>query len=577
MIHVATSGADTADGSETRPLQSLAAAQRRARELRAKSSDESITVKLAAGNYVLAEPLVLTPDDSGLSQEHPLTIAGTGDVRLSGGQRVDGFPVRDGHWVARVPESMPRFRDLWVNGRRAIRARSPNDGYYRIEAAGEDKRTSFVTQPNDLPTIANPKTAEVVYLHDWSISRVGSDSIDASTRTYRLVAPIGTKSSWSAICAFEPHPRFFVENAAELLDAPGEWFLDEAKRELHYVPRDGEKIGDVEAIVPRLQQLVTLQGTDDKPVEHICFDGIGFSHTAFDLPEQGYAEIQANCYARRQGEDDRERLFPPAAVTADRAKNCSFKNCRLEHLAAAGLHIAHSSNVCVERSTFTDLGGNGIVIGSPLNEADFPADGNVIENCLVERCGQTYFGAVGIWIGMAVNTVVRQNEVRDLPYTGISVGWCWDARPTICRGHQIRNNHIHHVMQRLSDGGGVYTLGWQPGTVIANNLIHDVPTNAGRAESNGMFIDQGSTDLEIENNTIYRVGRSAIRFNMAGKNTVAHNRLALVPGTPTFFYTETKADDMSYVENEVIEDAAWQPPVGDAAVKSAGPQGEKAP
>lgn len=127
-------------------------------------------------------------------------------------------------------------------------------------------------------------------------------------------------------------------------------------------------------------------------------------------------------------------------------------------------------------------------------------------------------------------------------------------------------------MQRLSDGGGIYTLGWQPGTVLAGNVIHDVPTNAGRAESNGMFIDQGSTDLQIEENTIYRVARSPIRFNMAGKNTIAHNRLALAPGTPTFFYTATKAEDMSYIENQVIEDVSWEPPMGDAAVERAGRQ-----
>jgi hypothetical protein len=103
-------------------------------------------------------------------------------------------------------------------------------------------------------------------------------------------------------------------------------------------------------------------------------------------------------------------------------------------------------------------------------------------------------------------------------------------------------------------------------------VIHDIPVNAGRAESNGMFIDQGSTDLEIKGNTIYHILRSPIRFNMAGKNTIAHNRLALTPGTPTFQYTATKASDMTFLDNEVIENAAWEPPVGDQAVKRAGPQ-----
>jgi len=173
---------------------------------------------------------------------------------------------------------------------------------------------------------------------------------------------------------------------------------------------------------------------------------------------------------------------------------------------------------------------------------------------------------------MAANTIVRNNEVRDLPYTGVSVGWCWTPKPTMCRENHIEYNHIHHVMQRLSDGGGIYTLGWQPGTTIIGNVIHDIPANAGRAESNGIFIDQGSTNLQFEENTIYGVARSPIRFNMAGKNTFVRNRLALTADTPAFEYRETKAKEMTFVANEVIENASWQPPDGDKAVMRAGPQ-----
>jgi hypothetical protein len=571
VIHVAPGGSDAADGTAEQPLRSLPQAQRRARELRAKQPGEPLTIDVGAGSYVLTEPLVFTPEDSGASGKHPLTITGSGTVRISGGTRIEGFRPRDGHWVAAIPDSVAPFRDLWVNGRRAIRARAPNEGYYRIDAAGPDRRTSFTAESKDVLSIANPATAEVVYLHDWSVSRVGLKSIDSGKQTYLLAGSIGANYPFLAICDFEQHPRYFVENAIELLDAPGEWFLDAAKRELHYMPREGETIDEVKATAPRLSQLMLVRGTDQKPVQNIRFEGLSFVNTAFDLPRLGYAEIQANSYASRRDLTAGTTLMPPAAATLERAKNCSFENCRFEHLAAAGLHIAHSSKVRVERSTFSDLGGNGIMIGS-MNEENPTAEGNVVENCTIERCGQTYFGGVGIWIGMAANTIVRNNEVRDLPYTGISVGWSWNPRPTMCRGNQIRYNHIHHVMQRLSDGGGIYTLGWQPGTTLVGNVIHDIPINAGRAESNGMFIDEGSTDLEIKENTIYRVVRSPIRFNMAGKNRIARNRLALTPGTPTFQYTGTKASDMTFVDNKVIENASWEPPAGDEAVKRAGPQ-----
>jgi hypothetical protein len=574
VIHVAPHGDDAADGSAGRPLKSLPRGQQLAREARSRSTHEQIRVEIAAGEYVLSEPLVFAPEDSGASGNLPLTFAARGDVRLSGGRRIDGFHERDGHWVAAASHDLPAFRDLWVNGRRAIRARSPNEGFYRIASAGPDRRTSFIVEPSELLQLAHPDTAEVVYLHDWSISRVGMAAIDPASRTYRLAAPIGAHYEFFSICGFEPHPRYFVENAHELLDAPGEWFLDVGQHELHYLPREGESIETVDVIAPHLQQLLLLSGTNEKPVESIHFDGLNLSYAAFDLPPFGFAEIQANNHSRRRQADDQESAQMTAAVAVDRAKNCSFTDCRFEHLAGAGLHITHSENVRVENSRFSDIGGNGIMVGSLSSDEKPPAIGNVIENCTVERCGQTFYGAVGIWNGMATNTVIRNNEVRDLPYTGISIGWSWGPNPTICRGHQIRNNHIHHVVQLLSDGGGIYTLGFQPGTVLAGNVIHDVPVNAGRAESNGMFIDEGSTDLKIEGNTIYAVARSPIRFNMAGKNTVARNRLTLVPGTPPFQYNGTNPADMTYIENEEIADAKWQPPADDAAVKQAGPQSE---
>ena len=435
VIHVATTGNDAADGSAERPLNSLPQAQHRARELRTKQPGEQVTIEVGAGTYVLKEPLVFTPEDSGASAERPLTIVGRGDIRISGGDRIDGFKPREGHWVASVPESVPPFRDLWVNGRRAIRARAPNDGYYRIAAAGTDKRTSFTAEPKDITPIANPTTAEVVYFHDWSISRVGVKSIDSDKHTYQLVGPIGANSPFFAICGFEQHPRYFVENAIELLDAPGEWFFDAAKRELHYMPREGETIEKLEAIAPRLSQLVVLRGTDQKSVENVRFEGLNFTNTAFDLPALGYAEVQANWYSRREDLAERTRVLPPAAVSSDRAKNCAFKNCRFEHLAAAGLHIAHSVNVRAERSTFSDLGGNGIMIGSPMNEENPPAEGNVVGRGLVSFKHQfnesTSFENVSL-IETGSNNTFLQNDA------GIAVSM--SEKLALKLGYQVRHN-----------------------------------------------------------------------------------------------------------------------------------------
>jgi hypothetical protein len=151
---------------------------------------------------------------------------------------------------------------------------------------------------------------------------------------------------------------------------------------------------------------------------------------------------------------------------------------------------------------------------------------------------------------------VAANEVRDLPYTGVSVGWMWNPAPTPCGGNIVERNHIHHVMQLLSDGGGIYTLGRQPGTVLRRNLIHDVPLNAGRAESNGMFLDEGSSGFTIEHNLIHATDRSPLRFHKAGPLEVRDNAWRLPPGTPALRFNATDPAAIAARDNRELDAAA---------------------
>jgi hypothetical protein len=226
--------------------------------------------------------------------------------------------------------------------------------------------------------------------------------------------------------------------------------------------------------------------------------------------------------------------------------------------------------------TVRDIGGNGVMFGEMITRkapdgTEQVCRGNELTDSVIEHCGALFYGAVGVWVGIAQNTTVAHNEIRHLPYTGVSVGWRWDTQPTGCRENAVRDNHIHHVMQTLSDGGGIYTLGRQPGSVLSGNRIHDVPLNLGRAESNGMFIDEGSSEILIENNTIYHIERSPIRFHRAEHDTIRNNRLVCVPGIPPFRYNSTDPNSMIYEDNEVIETKAWTPP-NDDPTASAGPR-----
>jgi hypothetical protein len=183
------------------------------------------------------------------------------------------------------------------------------------------------------------------------------------------------------------------------------------------------------------------------------------------------------------------------------------------------------------------------------------ATGNRVEDCVISETGQQFFGAVGIWCGITAQTLIKNNLISDLPYTGISAGWHWSTEPTPCREVRIDGNHIHHIMKTLSDGGGIYILGLQPGGIITRNHIHDVDINAGRAESNGMFLDEGTTDFTISNNLIYNIARSPLRFHRATTNLVQDNVLVCGEGIPPVRYNRTDEKDIVMKGNLILSAA----------------------
>lgn len=237
-------------------------------------------------------------------------------------------------------------------------------------------------------------------------------------------------------------------------------------------------------------------------------------------------------------------------------------------------------NCTVSNSLFTNISGNGIMIGEGRDREiggekwwkavpEQAALGNTVENCRITACGRQFYGAVGIWCGLTAETVIRNNTISELPYTGISVGWMWSPEPTPCRDNTIEGNHIHHVMQTLSDGGGIYMLGLQPGSRLSGNRIHDVSLNVGKAESNGMFLDEGTTDVVVSANLIYAIAKSPLRFHRATVNLVAGNSLFCTGDNPPIRYNTTREEDIKKQDNKIFTaaDAGYQQELSKAIEK----------
>ncbi len=567
---VAPDGSDLNLGTAASPFATLARARDAVRERLGSGWSGDMTVLLRGGTYYLTQPVLFGPQDSAPDGHHVTYAAWTGESPvLSGGRLLDGWQAAAAHrWTMRIDDVAAGrwlFDQLFIDGRRCPRARHPNEGFLRMAGVGPDGRTSFSFPTGDLPTSASLVGAELVFLHDWSVSRVEIGDVDPTSGRVTLGNPIGAAGApFFRIDGFEPHPRYFVEHAVGLLDLSGEWYLDRRQGELTYQAGADDNLRDSTTVAPVLDQLLVVGSgaTRDQMVRNLRFVGLTFAHAAAPRFASGYAGIQAGFHEQRAGASSagaQGRM--PAAVVFRSAQGCRLEECRVLHVGGTAVSLEGCSrDNQVLRNEIADAGGNGIMIGEPTAEEKTVASNNLLANNRIHHCGALFYGCVGVWVGITRGTTIAHNEIHDLPYSGVSVGWVWNPEPSACRDNRIEGNHIHHVMQILSDGGGVYTLGRQPGTVLRANLVHNVPANAGRAESNGFFIDEGSSELVIEKNVIYGVARSPIRFHRAGENVVRGNVLVTAAGIPAFRFNSTDEKGIHFEANSTPVAADWSAP-----------------
>jgi hypothetical protein len=603
-FHVAPNGSDTNPGTQAQPFATL----EKVRDA-AKSGDRIV---LKGGTYQLGETLVLGPQNSGVTW-----MAASGETPvLSGGVVVTGWtPDKNGIWKA--PVSLGNFRQLWVNGQRAQRARGavpqgmkfwgkygrtdlvPHARYW--DSMRPERRGKFDAEVKLDPLPTGP-TAEVILDAKYcpgtlvNFGKAGFTAPDATLADWRNPGDMefGFFNSWThSIAKVESitkdaatgviiemsQPGFFLccnkggvqdqsrlpsymENAFELLDEPGEWYFDRPARMLYYKPRPGEEMSKAQVIAPRLEQLLLVKGTLDNPVRDMTFNGLTFAHATWLRPSTGMGHpdtqanfIQAHYNGYYRAEFDYawvslngEQVKSPANVVVDTAHRVTFEKCSFTALGGAGLDVqGGAQDNLISRCRFDDIAGNGIQIGDVTRDDHHPSDprrivkGNQVLDCLISRTGQDYTDSVGVFYGYTVGTVIAHNEIRDIPYTGITGGWGWgmvDAggggygsaikfkTPAAGKDNRIEYNHVYQVNQVRDDGGGIYLLGRQPGTVIRGNHIHD--SRHGR----GVYLDEGTADVEVYNNLIYRV-HGPVHCNNASQNRIAtckiHDNLTTPP------------------------------------------------
>jgi hypothetical protein len=575
-LFVSPEGADWWSGDRPRPsadgkngpVVSLNQAQWMARQWhRNGQSDGPVTIRLADGRYPITFPLEFGPEDYGAMEFKALPGA---QPVIDGGVPVCGWTQSTCNglavWKADVTPFLLEFgpfRSLFVNGARRRRARYPSTGYLWIEEAPDappdgSARTAnmdllrgsyrFRAAPGDVDGIGSWTGAEVVMLNRWINERMPVRRYDPATRLLemamrtRLFLRTEFKQKGKTI-------RYWIENVREGLREPGDWYLDAGARTLYYAPCKGETPETCAVMIPAVKQFVRIRGDLERaiPAGGIRFEGITFAHADWALPcnrpvwwdpylpEHAWRPRASFRHFKEcntanpwidSGGSPQAAFNLPGAIQLEAACDVTIADCRIEHVGFYGIGIGEACRaIRVTGNTIADMGAGGVLMdgADPFGDPRRITGHSAITDNHIHGGGHVFLAACGVTLVHTVQNDVSHNHIHDMTYSGISCGWMWGLADSVSRLHRIARNHIHDLGRRggMSDMGGIYLLGPQPGTFVDGNYIHDVTSAAYGGW--GIYPDEGSALLTIENNVILRTGSESLHEHMGRQNVIRNN------------------------------------------------------
>lgn len=516
---------------------------------------------LGSGRHELSAPLRF----GATHRDFTVTAAEPGTAILDGGRRITEWQettlrgIRA--WVADLAEvraGLWNFRQLFVNDRRAPRARFPKfgtspdarDNLLEMDEIRIPDRTNKMTggdvqfrpKSGDIGDWPSLYDAEIVVPHFWLDERMTQPRLNPATGWIESAR----RSAFVLTAAFGPElARYYVDNLFEALTDPGEWYLDRAQGRLWYLPLPDESLETTEVFAPRLLSLLEIRGSgfnqtkqygdpcmDEPAGRGIIFEGLVFRHADWIQPNPSFAvHDKVPPPERPLAACGQSACDAPAALNLGVARDTVFRNCRVEHVGGYALSIGHGCRrIEVTGCTFHDLGAGGIRLNGA--ERDGPA-WRVTGYCsltdnTIHAGGRVFHAGVGVLAMNTLENVIAHNHIHDLFYSGVSVGWSWGYKDTISRDNLILHNLVHDVGQGLlSDLGAIYILGVQPGTIVAGNHVHSVAKR--RYGSIGIYLDEGASHIVVENNTVHDIQGACANVHFGRENIIRRNTFMVAP------------------------------------------------
>lgn len=561
-IIVSPDGNDANDGTETSPIATLEGAKNKLRSLKDKLPENTtVTVWFKEGKYIIDEKINFTSEDfSGVVFR---SIPGE-NVVFTGAVEISDW--RDGEingvkaLVSDVDTDEIYFRSLFKEEKRLPVSVWPEEGCFTVknadikdalnpndEAGFFKLHTAFYSNENEIMNFANLRDVNVRIMHKWCDDILPLHSADVKTGRVEVRKP--------AAMTIEVDDNYVYENVREAVNTAGEWYLDRSENKLYYIPCDGETAENLVLSAPVTDSFMEIDG-----VSNITFNGIRFINTDWDFvsgtlnlwpvdktnPNYEYVEF---CPTHPQASYE-----VPAVIEIKNAENIGFENCIFRSISNSAVAIRENVNDSyVNACYFDEIGGNAVFINAPYA---IPAvTKNIsVTNCEINEYGRIYNHSIGVLLCYASDCIIANNEIHDGWYTAVSVGWVWGYSENPTNNIQIKDNLIYNIGNGwLSDMGGIYTLGIQPGTVLSGNEIYNVGCYGGKQGYGGwgVYLDEGSSEILVEKNLVYDCSSQPFHQHY-GRDNVIRNNIFAFGGDGIFRITRNEEHNSLFLENNIF-------------------------